>query len=181
MLLKRPRHLLSCAMLAAGVLLSGCGFHLRGTGVDSVTLDELRFSAPDEHSPTYRQLLAALQSDGVRITDAADYHLRLISDRHERVALSYTSRISAAEYEIRQHLTFQINDSEGRPLIGPETLTARRVYVNDRDNIVGTSEEEDLLREEMRRDMTRQVLFRLSSLTERDLAARERALDQLAP
>ncbi|QJD58926.1 hypothetical protein HG264_08390 [Pseudomonas sp. gcc21] len=181
MLLKRPRHLLTCAMLAAGVLLSGCGFHLRGTGVDSVTLDELRFSAPDEHSPTYRQLLAALQSDGVRITDAADYHLRLISDRHERVALSYTSRISAAEYEIRQHLTFQINDSEGRPLIGPETLTARRVYVNDRDNIVGTAEEEDLLREEMRRDMTRQVLFRLSSLTERDLAARERALDQLAP
>ncbi|MEH6388204.1 MAG: LPS assembly lipoprotein LptE [Pseudomonas profundi] len=181
MLLKRPRHLLSCAMLAAGVLLSGCGFHLRGTDVDSVTLEELQFSAPDEHSPTYRQLLAALQSDGVRITDTADYHLRLISDRHERVALSYTSRISAAEYEIRQHLTFQINDSEGRPLIGPETLTARRVYVNDRDNIVGTSEEEDLLREEMRRDMTRQVLFRLSSLTERDLAARERALDQLTP
>lgn len=181
MLLKRPRHLLSCAMLATGVLLSGCGFHLRGTGVDSVTLEEIRFTAPDEHSPTYRQLHAALETDGVRITDAADYHLQLLSDRHERVALSFTSRVSAAEYEIRQHLTFQINDSEGRPLIGPETLTTQRVYVNDRNNIVGTAEEEELLREEMRRDMTRQVLFRLSSLTERDLAARERALDQQAP
>lgn len=181
MLLKRPRHLLSCAMLATSVLLSGCGFHLRGTGVDNVTLDEIRLTAPDRHSPTYRQLVAALQSDGVRITDAADYHLQLLSDRHERVALSYTSRISAAEYEIRQHLTFQISDSEGRPLIGPETLTTQRVYVNDRDNIVGTAEEEALLREEMRRDMTRQMLFRLASLTERDLAAREQALDQLTP
>ena len=52
------------------------------------------------------------------------------------------------------------------------------VIVNDTDNLTGTSEEEDLLRREMRDDLTRQLLFRLSSLSESELSAREEALDR---
>lgn len=181
MFLKRPRQLLGCAVLGAGLLLSACGFQLRGTGVDNITFEEIRLTSNILNSPTFNQLLAALESEGVRVTDVADYHLQLIDDRYERVALSYTGRASAAEIEIRQHLTFQINDSQGRSLIGPETLTTQRVYINDRDNIVGTGEEEELLRREMRRDMVRQMLFRLSGLSEGELSARERALDAQQP
>ncbi len=163
------------------VLLAGCGFQLRGTGVDSVNLRELRISAPDPNSQTYLQLREALEEDNVLLTDAADYTLQLLSEGHERAALSYTGRASAAEVEISHVLRFQITNNQARPLVGPETLSVRRVYINDRDNIVGTAEEEELLRREMRRDMVRQLLFRLSSLTEGQLAARQQQLDQQAP
>ena len=181
MFLKRPRQLLSCAVLGAGLLLSACGFQLRGTGVDNISLEEIRLTSNQLNNPTFDQLLAALQNEGVRLTDGADYHLQLIEDRHEQVALSYTSRASAAEVELRQHLTFRIMDTQGRVLIGPETLSTQRVYINDRDNIVGTGEEQELLRREMRGDMVRQMLFRLSALSESELSARERALDQMRP
>ncbi len=181
MFLKRPRQLLGCAVLGAGLLLSACGFQLRGTGVDNISLEEIRLTSNQLNNPTFDQLLSALQSEGVRVTDVADYHLQLIEDRHEQVALSYTGRASAAEVELRQHLTFRIMDTQGRVLIGPETLSTQRVYINDRDNIVGTGEEQELLRREMRRDMVRQVLFRLSALSESELSARERALDQMRP
>lgn len=181
MQLNPPRNSLGYLLIAALLLLAGCGFQLRGTGVDNVSLRELAVAAPDPNSPTYLQLREALEDDNVRLTDSTDFILQILGENHDRVALSYTGRASAAEVEIRHHLSFQITDTRGRPLVGPETLSVRRVYINDRDNIVGTAEEEELLRREMRRDMVRQLLFRLSSLSERELAARSLALEQQTP
>ncbi|MEL0167758.1 MAG: LPS assembly lipoprotein LptE [Pseudomonadaceae bacterium] len=178
MSLTTPRLLLSCAVLGATLLASGCGFHLRGTGVDSVELNQLDVTATNRYGRTYQQVLDALEVDGVQVTPTAAYQLQLLSERQHRRAVSYTNSSTPAEYELTSDLTFQIADRQGRPLIGPETLAARRIYVNDKDNIIGTSEEEELLRREMRQDLTRQLLFRLSSITEGELSSRESRLDQ---
>jgi LPS-assembly lipoprotein len=181
MQLNNTRRPVGYLMIAALLVLAGCGFQLRGTGVDSISLTELTISAPDRNSPTYLQLREALEDDDVRLTDDADFTLQVLGETHDRVALSYTGRASAAEVEIQHNLSFQITERQARPLVGPETLSVRRVYINDRDNIVGTAEEEELLRREMRRDMVRQMLFRLSSLSENELAARQQQLDRQTP
>ena len=178
MSLNTPRLLLSSALLGAALLASGCGFQLRGTGVDNVELSELDVSASNRYGQTYQQVLEALEIDGVQVTSTAPYKLQLLDESVGRRALSYTSRATPAEYELTSNLTFVISDRQGRALIGPETLDTRRTYVNDKDNIIGTTEEESLLRREMRGDLTRQLLFRLSSLTESELSAREQTLDQ---
>ncbi len=178
MSLTTPRLLLGCAILGATLLASGCGFQLRGTGVDHVDLNELDVTAHNRYGQTYQQVLEALEIDGVNVTPSAPYQLQLLNEAQSRRAVSYTSRATPAEYELTSDLTFQIADRQGRPLIGPETLNTRRTYVNDKDNIIGTTEEEALLRNEMRGDLTRQLLFRLSSLTETELSAREQTLDQ---
>ncbi|PRB74527.1 LPS assembly lipoprotein LptE [Pseudomonas sp. MYb185] len=179
--LQRPRQLLSCAVLGATLLLSACGFHLRGTGVDSVKLNELNVSARNSYGPTYQSVLEALQVNGVDVRSSAPYHLQLLEERKERRAVTYTYRSTPAEYELTSELMFQISDQQGRALIGPETLATQRVYVNDKDNLIGTSEEEALLHREMLQDLTRQLMFRLSSISASDLAAREQALDRQAP
>ena len=178
MSLTTPRLLLSCAVLGATLLASGCGFHLRGTGVDSVELTQLDVTAQNRYGRTYQQVLEALEVDGVQVTPTAAYRLQLLNEGQERRAVSYTSSSTPAEYELTSNLTFQIADRQGRPLIGPETLATRRIYVNDKDNIIGTTEEEELLRREMRQDLTRQLLYRLSSISESDLSSRESRLDQ---
>lgn len=175
-----PRYLLSC-IVGLSLLLAGCGFQLRGTGVDNVDLDQLHITSVRPDSTIYRETRQNLEADGVRITPSAPYHLQLLNENTDRVAVSYTGRATAAEIELRSELTFIITDAQGRPLVGPETLRTQRVYVNDRDNLVGTGEEEELLQREMQRDLARQLLFRLSSLTESELSAREQALDQLTP
>lgn len=179
--LQRPRYLLSCAVLGTSLLLSACGFHLRGTGVDSVKLDELSVSARNSYGPTYQSVLEALQINGVDVRTSAPYHLQLLDEQKNRRAVTYTYRSTPAEYELTSELTFQISDRQNRPLVGPETLSTQRVYVNDKDNLIGTSEEEDLLHREMLQDLTRQLMFRLSSISASDLAAREQALDRQAP
>ncbi|GGE32328.1 LPS-assembly lipoprotein LptE [Halopseudomonas oceani] len=178
MSLTTPRLLLSCAVLGATLLASGCGFHLRGTGVDSVELNQLDVTAHNRYGRTYQQVLEALEVDGVKVTPTAAYQLQLLKEDQGRRAVSYTSSSTPAEYELTSTLMFQIADRRGRALIGPETLATRRLYVNDKDNIIGTTEEEELLRHEMRQDLTRQLLFRLSSITEGELSSRESRLDQ---
>lgn len=177
---KRPRFLLGC-MLGLSLLMGGCGFQLRGTGVDSINLEQLHLTTTRPDSAIYRETRQNLEAEGVRLTPTAPYNLQLIDERTDRVAVSYTGRATAAEIELRSSVTYIITDSQGRPLIGPETLRTERVYVNDRNNIIGTNEEEELLQREMQRDLTRQLLFRLSSLTESELSAREQALDRQLP
>lgn len=178
MSLTTPRLLLSCAVLGATLLASGCGFHLRGTGVDSVDLNQLDVTAQNRYGRAYEQVVEALELSGVQVTSTSTYQLQLLQESETRRAASYTTSATTAEYELTSNLTFQIADRQGRALIGPETLATRRIYVNDKDNIIGTTEEEELLRREMRQDLTRQLLFRLSSITESELSSRESRLDQ---
>lgn len=180
MFLNRPHQLLGCAVLGLSLLLSGCGFQLRGMGTDMVNLQELRIESPDHYSELHQGVEQALEDNGVRITSGAPYRLQLLGEDRQRVAVSYTSRSAPAEYELTNNLRFQISDTQGRALVGPETLTARRIFVTDRDNITGSNEEEALLQTELRRDLIRQMLFRLSSLSESELAARAQAREQQA-
>lgn len=181
MFLNHPRRLIGCILIGLSLALSGCGFHLRGTGVDSVQLDELQLSARNSYGELYRNIRQALRIDGVEINETAPYRLQLLEERLDKTAVTYTSRATPAEFELKTSLTFQISDDSGRALVGPATLRAERLFVNDTDNLTGTSEEEDLLRREMRDDLTRQLLFRLSSLSESELSAREQALDRQTP
>lgn len=180
MFLNRPHQLLGCVVLGLSLLLSGCGFQLRGMGTGTVNLQELQLESRNNFSELHQGLEQALEDNGVRVTANAPFSLQLLAEETERVAVSYTSRSAPAEYELTNHLLFQISDSQGRALVGPETLTARRIFVTDRDNITGSNEEQALLQVEMRRDLIRQVLFRLSSLSESELTARAQALDQQA-
>jgi LPS-assembly lipoprotein len=181
MLLNNPRQFIGCLMIGFSLVLSGCGFHLRGTGVDNVELDELQLSARNSYGQLYRDIRQALIVDGVEITNTAPFHLQLLDEQENKTAVTYTSRATPAEFELETSLTFQISDVSDRPLVGPVTLTTQRIFVNDADNLTGTSEEEALLRKEMHGDLTRQLLFRLSSLSESELSARGQALDRQNP
>lgn len=180
MRLQQSRHLLGCALLGASLLLSACGFQLRGTGGENISLDALHVSTEDNHSPTRVQIVERLQSSGVVVNSSARYELQLLAEPVERRAVSYARRSTPAEYELTHSLVYQIADRNGRALIGPETLTTRRAYAADQDNLVASGEEEALLQREMRQDLVRQLMFRLSRISSSDLANRERAIERPA-
>lgn len=181
MLLNHPRQVIGCILIGLSLILSGCGFHLRGTGVDNIELEKLQLSARNSYGQLYRDIRQALKIDGVEITGTAPFHLQLLDEQVDKTAVTYTSRSTPAEFELQSSLTFQISDDRGRALVGPATLRAQRILVNNTENLTGTGEEEELLRREMRDDLTRQLLFRLSSLSESELSAREQALDRQNP
>lgn len=174
--LQRPRHLLSCAVFGAALLLSACGFQLRGTVTEDIPLQELRLSVQDEYGQLQRALRETLVNHGVRVTDSARYHLQL-HEADRRRSLGSASRGGPVERELRSELTYQISNNAGQVLLGPETLSAQRAYGADRNNVTGNTEEEQLLRNEMRQELIRQLVLRLSHVSPTALQAREQAMD----
>ncbi|MFP3547698.1 hypothetical protein SB748_30425, partial [Rhizobium sp. SIMBA_035] len=53
-------------VIGLAVLLSACGFHLRGTGVNQMTITELGVGARNAYGDTVRELRQELEQSGVK-------------------------------------------------------------------------------------------------------------------
>ena len=149
------------------LLLSSCGFHLRGTQGSVVPMiGGLHLSSSDEYSEILQSLRRTFVRAKVNVVEArndADYSLMVFGERNSRRAIATTSNISAAEYELRQEVDIQLRASDGHQLIPRVTISAQRVYSFDAANLESSAEEETLLREEMRRDLNDQIFRRVNT------------------
>lgn len=145
----------------------GCGFHFRGTG--SV---ELQVAKVFVESQAADQIIAEvkrqLDYSGVALTSepgTADAIVRLGNERSDRRVLSVDPRTGKVrEFELGYAVDLNVTHWDGRSLIGPDTVTLLRDYVFDETAAISEFEEENLLREEMRKDAAEAILRRLQSV-----------------
>ena len=156
---------LSCVV---ALLVTACGFHLRtwdlGTALEAVHIDT------DASVDLDRELAQAIRSANVRLTaetEDADVVVKLSEQRQNRRSAAVTAG-RAAEYEMSLSIRFTLESASGEVLTAPSELTSERVARLDRDNIVGSSEEQALLVREMRADLVERIV--------RVLGARSRVL-----
>ncbi|MEY4641251.1 MAG: hypothetical protein RLZZ227_1245 [Pseudomonadota bacterium] len=147
-----------------GVLLSGCGFTLRGSADLPAQLRTLQVESPDPNSAIMREVRNSLRDNGVDIVDSgAPYQLGVGSEQNSERALSVNANARAGEYELTMSVPFQLR--RGADLVaGPITLSVERIYLADPENAVAKNEEAELIRTEMRRELAQQALRRLQAL-----------------
>lgn len=147
-------------------LVSGCGFHLRGSQGLDPGVERIHVSGTNNYGDFVRELKLSLeQRDTAVVTDReeAPFSLRVLGENTTRRAVATTSDITVSEYELRMTVEFELLNADGQRLIEPMELVAERIYVFDRQSLAGSSEEEDLLKEEMRRDLVRQLIQRINA------------------
>lgn len=147
------------------LLLSACGFHLRGLGADRISLQEINVTAANQHGETERVLDEALREAGVKLVaaDKAPYSVRLLNERSTRRSVATTSDVRVAEYGLKLEVQFELLNAAGKQVIAPTTVSAQRVYSFDSSSLVGSSEEEQQLDTEMRRDVASQIISRIDA------------------
>ena len=161
------------AGLFSGLLLTllstvgGCGFHLRtwdlAAGMESFYVD-----APSSNLLA-APLRRALRQAGVTeagSADDAEVVVGLLDGRRGVRNVSVTSTARVAEHELSLGVRYRILDGSGAELIAPRWARSRRVYQVDRDNVVGSSEEQALLEREMRTDLIEQIVRTLNAVSE---------------
>src|SRR5690606_24747896 len=147
-------------------LLTGCGFQLRGYGETSQLppeLQTLQLSSSDAGNQVLREVRAQLRGSNVTLVEEAEegiYELRISPERSQERIISLNSGARAGEYAITMIVTFQVRDGSN-VILGPEEVNLEQTYVADADNAIAKSEEADLIRDELRRDVARQILNRL--------------------
>jgi LPS-assembly lipoprotein len=152
--------LLVCAMLTS------CGFHLRGTAGPELRIPALHLTAENLYGDLINALERTLSSSGTQLVDSSDlapWTLSILSERLSRRVAATNRSISVAKYELILEVRFSLTARDGTLLTPPTSLSIQRTYEYDSSNLVGSDAEEELLRQEMRREIAESILRRMST------------------
>jgi LPS-assembly lipoprotein len=159
------RHLHLPALAAVLFTLAGCGFHLRGYDLPS-SVASVRIETSG------RNLLAeplrrALREAGVSTSaDNADAVVELLSEERSRRSAAVTGNARVAEYQLTLGVLYRLRDGAGQETLPAQWARVERIYRLDRENLVGSSEEQALLEKEMQADLVQQILRTLTAVTQ---------------
>lgn len=151
-------------VMGLAVLLSACGFQLRGTGTTELAITELDLSARNAYGETVKQLRQVLESSGVKVYSGAPYKLVLTDEQETQRILSYAGAGRTGEYQVSTVLTYDIRDEGNRPLLSNK-LEVQKVFIHDGNNLVGSDQEAITARREMRRELVQRLMLRLQQIS----------------
>ena len=166
-------------VMGLAILLSACGFQLRGTGTNQLTITELDVSARNAYGDTVRQLRQVLENSGVKLTANAPYKMVLTSEKETQRAASYSGNGGTAEYQLTNVVNYEILGHNNLTLLS-NRVEANKVYLQDGSNIAGANQEGQMIRKEMRRDLVQQLVLRLEQLTPEHLEKLQQQADAKA-
>ncbi|CAE6938824.1 MULTISPECIES: LPS assembly lipoprotein LptE [Pseudomonas] len=155
-------------VIGLSTLLGACGFQLRGTGVEHYALDELNVTARNAYGPLAKDVEEMLENNGVKVHASAPYTLVLANERESQRTASYTSSARSAEIQLTSALDYEIRGSNDLLLMNNQ-LEVQSYFVQDGNNLAGSDQESSQQREEMRRDLVRQLSQRLQQITPAEL------------
>lgn len=163
-------YLVSCISY---LLLSGCGFQLRGAGTyklpDSLaTLRVIVQGSQSVHDPLRLAMEDVLrtQAGGTVVVQSGDVPLLVLSTENiDNQVLTVDTSGKVNAYLVRYELGFNVVDAAGEPLLPPQTLRLQRDYRFNPLNVLAKEQEEETLRRELRRDALSQIVRRLARLT----------------
>jgi LPS-assembly lipoprotein len=154
--------------LLAMLVLSACGFRMRGTGPQPVLPFKTMFLAVAEGSPIAvplrRNLDAMSNIEIVADRKLADAALEVLSEGRDKQVLSLNSQGRVREYTLLYRMNFRVVDKEGRQLLAPTELVIRRIQSFNENQVLAKEAEEATLFREMQSDLVQQVLRRVAAI-----------------
>ena len=149
------------------VMLTACGWHLRGASMIPENLKSLHITAQNDNSDLVRLLKQSLKSANVATPDKAsdaDYTLVILQEKSLKRTATVNANARISEQELTELVDFAFTDTNGKIVIPKSTVAVERVFEYDENNVIATQDEEALIRNEMRRDVVFQILNRLRQL-----------------
>jgi LPS-assembly lipoprotein len=155
-----------CGAAAAVLVCAGCGFHLQGHASLPAVVKTPYVEAPDPQSDFVQYLRHDLLSNGAQLMyekNHASAVVSILNDRVVRRVLSVSSINRVNEYEVTYTVAFSVT-AQGKELLPPQELSATRTFSFDESLLLAKGHEEDILRQDMARNLADMVMRRLSSL-----------------
>jgi len=151
-------------MLTAALLLSACGFQLRGTA--QLPFNSIYVQAPPTSQLATQVRRAVQAGSSTRLTDApeqAEVILQIVSEAQEKQILSLSGGGRVSEFLLRYRVLFRLTDSKNREHIPASEIVLQRDFSFSDDQALAKEAEEALLYRDMRSDAVRQLVRRLQS------------------
>lgn len=151
------------AMLVIAMVLSGCGFKLRGQAAlpfESIYIDTGGFSLLG--AELRRVIRTGSKTRIAEQPEDAEVVLRIVGEREEKHVLSLSTAGKVREFELRYRLAYRLLDRTANDIVPPGEIELRRDMTFDDTQVLAKESEEALLYEDMKADAVQQMLRRLS-------------------
>ncbi len=151
-------------LLLIMMISTGCGFQLRGKvelpeGVEPLFIGGIASS--DQLAIELRNLLSAY---GVELTDNpsdANFKMNVLEQKRDKRSATLGQKAKVAEYQLTEEVNFEIRNTKGERVLGPNKLTERKIMPNDPNKVASTQDEEALLRREMLQNLAAKMARQL--------------------
>lgn len=149
-------------------LLSSCGFQLRDAIALPADMGPLQVVSRNPYSPLAESLSQALTRAGAEIPleGSADdvATLQIVSEAWRSTPLSVDAFGRAQEYTLRYAVFFVMKHADGSVIVPQQGVELMRDYVSSPTSSIGTASEQELLANEMRREMVASILRRIDAI-----------------
>ncbi|HWI15498.1 MAG TPA: LPS assembly lipoprotein LptE [Burkholderiales bacterium] len=158
----KPVAALLMLVWSAALLLSGCGFHLRGPA--DLPFSSLYVQAPpsSQFATQLKRVVAASSATAV-VDDAkaAQATLQLVVEQREKEILSLSGTGRVREFQLRYRIRYRVVDNAQRELVPTSEILLRRDFSFNDQEALSKESEEALLYRDMQTDAVQQLLRRL--------------------
>lgn len=161
----RRARLVAAFGTALGMLLAGCGFHLRGDV--TYAFETLYINSPTG-TPLAGELRRMLEGGGTSVVATAagaQAILDISSVADDKQVLSLTGGGRVREYQLSKRVAFALHDANGKDWMPAAEIVVRRAYSFNESEVLAREHEEARLLREMQTDAVRQILRRLQAAT----------------
>ena len=158
-------------VLAAWLILivSGCGFHLRGQAdlprdlTVQIQGKDVEGMPPSQLRRILKLILEANDVTLVDVPGAADATLKILNEDLRRRTLANGPNGEVREYELRYSVDYLISMADGTHLIPRSNLTVYRDLLYSEADVLGRAEGEEIVIREMLSDVAYSILRRMST------------------
>lgn len=151
-------------IVVVALLLSACGFHLRGAY--TLPFDTLIINQPaitELHAVLKRNIEASTQTRVVTDIKDAQAALLVLGDGQTKNILSLNSAGRVREYQLVRTFVFKVIDAKGGEYLPQSTITLSREMTFDDAAVLSKEAEESLLWRDIQNDLVQQLLRRLAA------------------
>ncbi|MFK7861988.1 MAG: LPS assembly lipoprotein LptE [Granulosicoccus sp.] len=156
------------AIMAVLVFISACGFHPRGSLISAAELGSIYVDAGRDLSIS-EEVKEALIDSSFELApnrDDATILLRLSNEQESErvVSVNSSGRVSELELTHAVNMLIAVSNEGEKPVYQPGQSSNRvevnREYTYDETGVLGKENEARILRNEMKRDLVRQIVLR---------------------
>jgi len=151
------------AVLLSGLLLAGCGFHVRQAPDLPPQMQRIYIAAPGGNGDLMRELRRGLASADTQVLESkvgATAILSIINVSRTSRPVAIDRRGEALEYQVLNRVEFALS-VDGATVIQPQAVVLTRNYAYHVSNQVANEEQEDTLNKVLAKDISQFIIFRV--------------------
>ena len=147
-------------------LLSGCGFHLREPVILPPSFHTVYVQINDNYGDLALLLRQSLYEAGAKTVptpDSAQINLVVQSENISQMTSSIASNSQITIINVTYTVKFQVTDTNDQVLLPPRTVTVRRSYSQNSNELLSVTNNLNILQHNMRIDAVQQIMAQITA------------------